>query len=141
MIVIGEVVKLRDRLRWFDNRPLFGKRILVTRAADQAGPMTETLLDLSAVPVPCPTIAIVPPPSYAELDAAIGRLAETDLLILTSVNAVAAFFARLAAVGGDARALAGVTLVTVGPKTAEALQAQGLQADRIPVSYDAEGVV
>ena len=141
MIIVGEVVKLRDRLRWFDSRPLFGRRILVTRAADQAGPMAEALLTLGAEPALCPTIAIVPPPSHAELDAALERLAETDLLILTSVNAVEAFFARLAAVGGDARALAGVTLVTVGPKTAESLAAHGLRADRIPASYDAEGVV
>jgi uroporphyrinogen III methyltransferase/synthase len=141
VIIIGEVVGLREQLRWFDNRPLFGRRILVTRAADQAGPMVEALLAHGAEPVLCPTIGIVPPPSHDELDAAIGELQATDYLILTSVNAVAAFFERLAATGKDARALTGVMLVTVGPKTADALQAHGLRADRIPASYDAEGVV
>ena len=85
-------------------------------------------------------VGIVPPASYTELDARIGQLDEVDYLILTSANAVEAFFARLAAAGKDARALGGVTLVTVGPKTAEALAAYGLKADRLPASYDAEGV-
>jgi uroporphyrinogen III methyltransferase/synthase len=141
MIIIGEVVGLRNRLRWFDNRPLFGRRILVTRAADQAAPTAEALREFGAEPVLCPTIGIIPPESYAELDAGIAQLAQTDYLILTSVNAVEAFFARLAAAGCDARALAGVTLVTVGPKTAEALAGFGLHADRIPATYDAEGVI
>jgi uroporphyrinogen III methyltransferase/synthase len=141
VIIIGEVVGLRDTLRWFDNRPLFGKRILVTRAADQAAPMNEALQACGAEPVACPTIGIIPPESYAELDAAITRLAETDYLILTSANAVDAFFSRLDAGDQDARALAGVTLVTVGPKTAEALAGHGVHADLLPASYDAEGVV
>jgi uroporphyrinogen III methyltransferase/synthase len=141
VIVIGEVVNLRKQLQWFDNRPLFGKRILVTRATDQAAALAESLERFGAEPVICPTIGIVPPQSYAELDGEIARLAETDFLILTSVNAVTAFFARLQAAGLDARALAGVTLVTVGPKTAEALAGHGVRADRIPADYDAEGVV
>jgi len=141
IIIVGEVVGLREQLRWFDNRSLFGRRILVTRAADQAGPMAEALAAHGAEPRLCPTIGIVPPASYAELDARIGQLGEVDYLILTSANAVEAFFARLAAAGKDARALAGVTLVTVGPKTAEVLAAYGLKADRLPASYDAEGVV
>jgi uroporphyrinogen III methyltransferase/synthase len=141
VIVIGEVVQLRERLRWFDNRPLFGRRILVTRAADQAAPLAERLLEQGAEPVLCPTIGIVPAESYGELDAEIARLAETDIVVLTSVNAVDAFFARLAAAGRDARALAGVTLVAVGPKTAGALAAFGVRADLVPADYDAEGVV
>jgi uroporphyrinogen III methyltransferase/synthase len=128
-------------LRWFDNRPLFGRRILVTRAADQASPLAEQLREHGAEPVLCPTIGIVPPASYAELDAGIARLAETDYLVLTSANAVAAFFARLTAAGRDARALAGVTLVAVGPKTAEALANFGVHVDLIPANYQAEGVV
>ncbi|NJC88401.1 MAG: uroporphyrinogen-III C-methyltransferase [Desulfuromonas sp.] len=141
VIIIGEVVGLRDTLRWFDNRPLFGRRILVTRAADQAAPMLDALLTHGAEPVPCPTIGIVPPASYAELDAGIAQMGEVDFLILTSANAVEAFFARLAVAGRDARALAGVTLVTVGPKTAAALATFGLRADLMPAGYDAEGVI
>jgi uroporphyrinogen III methyltransferase/synthase len=103
--------------------------------------MAGPLAALGAEPVLCPTIMIVPPESSAELDAEIARLAETDYLVLTSVNAVEAFFARLSATGRDARALAGVTLITVGPKTAEALATRGVHADRIPADYQAEGVV
>lgn len=124
-----------------DHAPLAGRRILVTRAADQATPTAEALREFGAEPVLCPTIGIIPPESYAELDAGIAQLAQTDYLILTSVNAVEAFFARLSAAGRDARALAGVTVVTVGPKTAEALAAFGVHADRVPTTYDAEGVV
>ncbi len=141
VIIVGTVVSLRERLRWFDKRPLFGRRILVTRAADQAATILAQLAELGAEPVPCPTIAIVPPASYAELDAEIARLAETDYLILTSGNAVEAFFTRLHAAGLDARALAGVILVTVGPKTAELLARHGVRADRVPADYQAEGVV
>jgi len=141
VIVIGEVVELRETLRWFDNRPLFGRRILVTRAVDQAAPMIEALQQHGADPVACPTIGIIPPESCAELDAEIARLGEANYLILTSINAVEAFFARLHASGRDSRTLAGVTLVTVGPKTAEALAVHGVHADLIPSSYDAEGVV
>lgn len=141
VIIIGAVVALRDTLRWFDNRPLFRKRILVTRAADQSAAMSEALQAYGAEPVACPTIGIIPPESYAELDAAITRLADTNYLVLTSANAVDALFSRLQAASKDARALAGVTLVTVGPKTSEALAGHGVRADLVPVSYDAEGVV
>jgi uroporphyrinogen III methyltransferase/synthase len=141
VIIIGEVVGLRARLRWFDNRPLFGRRILVTRAADQAAALCAPLAELGAEPVLCPTITIVPPVSCAELDAAITQLADIDYLILTSTNAVAAFFSRLAAAGRDARALAGITLVAVGPTTAAALGACGVHADRVPAEHQAEGVV
>lgn len=141
VIIIGEVVDLREQLRWFDNRPLFGRRILVTRAADQAAAMADPLAELGAAPVLCPTITIVPPPSYAELDAELARLAHTDYLVLTSSNAVDTLFARLGAAGLDARALAGITLATVGPKTAEALAGYGVRADRVPAEYQAEGIV
>lgn len=141
VIIIGEVVGLREQLRWFDRRPLFGRRILVTRPADQAAPLVDGLAALGAAPVAVPTIAIVPPPDYAELDGALAGLAAGDYLVLTSANAVAALFSRLQAAGRDARALAGVTLVTVGPKTAESLAGHGLHADRLPATFDAEGVV
>lgn len=141
VIIIGEVVGLREQLCWFDRRPLCGRRILVTRPAEQAAPLVDGLAALGAAPVAVPTIAIVPPADYAELDGALAGLAGTAYLVLTSANAVAAVFARLQAAGRDARALAGVTLVTVGPKTAEALSARGLAADRLPATFDAEGVV
>jgi len=141
LIFVGEVVSFRESLRWFDNRPLFGKRILVTRAAGQAAEFGQQLQALGAEPVYCPMIEIVPPQSFADLDAAIHQLAETDFLILTSVNAVDAFFSRLDDLDLDARTLADVTLVTVGPKTAAALTVYGLKPDMLPADYRAEGVV
>jgi len=141
LIFVGEVVNFRESLRWFDNRPLFGKRILVTRAANQAGEFSQRLLELGAEPVLCPMIEIVPPDSYFDLDAAIERLAETDYLVLTSVNAVDAFMHRLAALGKDVRQLCHVRLVAVGPKTAESMIKFGLKADMMPGDFRAEGII
>jgi len=141
LIFVGEVVGLRDALRWFDNRPLFGKRVLVTRTAAQAGAFGNLLLEQGAEALSCPVIEIVPPQSYAELDAALSELAATDVLVLTSANAVEAFFKRLVANGDDVRALHGVCVAVVGPKTAEALQQYGLQPDLMADDYRAEGVI
>ena len=141
VILVGEVVGLREELRWFDNRPLFGRRILVTRTAGQAGSFASLLEATGAEAVPCPVIEIVPPPSWEELDSEIARLEETDFLILTSVNGVETFFARLKATGHDLRALKGVTVVAVGPKTATAVEDLGLRPDLVPGDYRAEGVI
>jgi len=141
LIFVGEVVKFRATLRWFDDRPLFGKRILVTRAAAQADEFCQHLLSLGAEPVLCPMLEIAPPESFTELDRAIDQLLETDYLVLTSTNAVDAFFSRLAELDLDVRALAGIKLVTVGPKTAAVLTSYGLKPDMIPADYRAEGVV
>jgi uroporphyrinogen III methyltransferase/synthase len=141
LIFVGEVVALRESLRWFDNRPLFGKRVLVTRTAAQAGRFSRQLEAVGAEALSCPVIEIVPPPSYAELDTAIGRLPETDYLILTSANAVDAFFTRLTVCGKDVRDLYGVTVAVVGPKTAETLQRYGLKADLVAADFRAEGVI
>jgi len=141
VIFVGEVNRLRDELRWFDNRPLSGRRVLVTRAAEQTATLSDALADLGAEPVVVSTIKIVPPPSFADLDQALGNLDSFDFLVLTSVNAVSAFFDRLNARGMDARALAGLLTVAVGPKSAEALVARGVRADLVPEDYRAEGVV
>ena len=139
--VVGEVVRLREQLRWFDNRPLFGKGILVTRAADQAGEFSRLLTARGAQIFECPTIKLVPPPSLVELDAAIADLAAFDWLILTSGNAVRHFFDRLAVLGRDARALASCRVCAVGPKTAAAIREHGIVPDLVPADYKAEGVV
>ena len=139
--VVGDVVSLRDTLRWFDNRPLFGKGILVTRSVDQAGEFSSMLEEKGATVWECPTIRIVPPESSADLDSAISGLAGFSWLIFTSTNAVQFFFARLHALGLDSRALGNCRVCAVGPKTASALHLFGIRADLVPENYKAEGVV
>ena len=121
--------------------PLRGRRILVTRAADQAPALSGALAARGAEPVVIPMIQIVAPASFAELDRAIAGLAATDYLVLTSVNAVKFFCQRLPALGYDAASLDHVKIVAVGPKSAAALTAHGLQADLVPEDYRAEGIV
>jgi uroporphyrinogen III methyltransferase/synthase len=120
---------------------LTGRRILVTRAADQASSFKDALAERGAVPIVIPTIAIVPPPSFAELDRAIAGLDYIDYLLLTSANAVDAFFDRLNGLGLDVHALANLQTVAVGPKSAAALAERGVPVDLVPEDYRAEGVV
>jgi len=127
--IVGEVVSLRDHLRWFDNRPLSGRRIIVTRATDQAGEFSDMLTSRGATVLECPTIKLVEPASWDELDAAIGKLNEFNWLVLTSVNAVRFFFQRLNSLGLDARALGPCKVCAVGPKTAEAIAEYGIRPD------------
>lgn len=141
LTIVGEVVNLRERLTWFDRRPLSGRRILVTRAADQAGEFSRMLEERGAQVVECPTIRLAPPETWDEVDAALDRLKETNWLVLTSANAVRFLFERLRGRGRDSRALGSCAICVVGPKTAEAVAAQGLLADLVPREYTAEGVV
>ena len=141
VIVVGEVVNLRRQLNWFENRPLFGKRIVVTRAQDQAKELTDLLAAYGAEPVEAPTIQLVPPDSWRELDQAIQRLADYRWLIFTSVNGVTPFMNRLFAGGKDARALAGLRIAAIGPRTAQELERFGLRADLVPAQFQAEGLL
>ena len=118
-----------------------GLRVLVTRAGDQAATLTAALHEIGIDPVVVPTIEIVPPVSFVELDHAIAELDQVDYLILTSVNAVNAFIDRLVAQGRNPQTLSAMQTVAVGPKSAEALAARGVTADLIPKDYRAEGVV
>lgn len=127
--------------RTSEQTSLAGRRILVTRAAEQASALADALASRGAEPVVVPTIEIVAPPSFAELDQALAGLERVDYLLLTSANAVEAVFDRLKALGRDARALANLKTVAVGPKSAAALAAHGVAADLVPEDYRAEGVV
>jgi uroporphyrinogen III methyltransferase/synthase len=140
VIVIGDVVRLAPELGWFDRRPLFGRRIVVTRARAQAGVFAALLEEQGAEVVPLPTIATVPPESYDALDAALRRLGDYAWLVLTSENGVAAFFDRLRAHGGDVRALAGVAIAAIGPATRAAVEARGLRVALVPAEFRAEAV-
>lgn len=115
------------------------QRVLVTRSAEQAPALVAALEQIGLEPVSVPTIDIVPPESYAQLDQAIAELDKIDFLILTSTNAVDAFFDRLEQRGESLSAQ--LTTVAVGPKSAAAMLARGLEADLIPMDYRAEGVV
>lgn len=140
-IVVGEVVKLRDTLNWFEKRPLFGKTVVVTRTREQASEMVSRLGALGAHCLECPTIRIVPPDDWAPLDAAIDRLGSYDWLVLTSVNGVRYFFDRLFDKGKDVRALARVRTATIGPATAGRLREYGFHSDIIPETYRAESII
>lgn len=131
--VVGDVVTLRERLRWFDRGPLAGKRILVTRAREQASEFADALRARGAEPIAFPLIRLLPPPDeYAALDAALSRIGSYDWICFASAPAVHAFCDRLAASGQDARAFADTKLAAVGPATVEALRAHGLMTDFQP---------
>ena len=121
VIVVGEVVRLRGQLNWFETKPLFGKRIVLTRAQKQAREFSQLLAAYGAEPVEVPTIQIVPPASWQAIDDAVTRLSTYQWLIFTSVNGVRPFMDRLRAAGKDARALANLRLCAIGPRTAQEL--------------------
>ncbi len=139
--VIGEVAAMRERIRWFDNRPLFGKRILVTRTRAQASVLCDMLAQRGAQPVELPTIQIQPMDDYTELDRELSAIRGYDWLILTSANAVDVVFERLSALGADARTLHGVSVGAIGPATAARLRRYGISADFLPQAFVAEAVV
>ena len=141
VLVVGPVVGFRDYLRWFDRRPLFGKRILVTRPEDQAADLVERLLGLGADAIEAPTIRIVPPEDYGPLDEACNLVATFDWVVFTSVNGVDYFMRRLNRGSRDVRELKGVRLCAVGPATTERIASFGLQVDLVPKEHRAEGVV
>jgi uroporphyrinogen III methyltransferase/synthase len=135
------VVKLREKLNWYESKPLFGKRIVVTRSRGQASVFAELLIDRGAKTIEFPTIDVVPPESWEELDSAINAVETYDWIIFTSANAIKFFMERLRALNKDLRMLKGVNICVVGPKTAEALESYGLKADLIPSEFKAEGVL
>lgn len=120
---------------------LAGKRVLVTRAVEQAGAFVMQLQELGARVVECPTIQLAPPEQWEPVDAALRQLSDVDWLILTSANGVRFFFERLVELGLSAAALQGCKICVVGPKTAEALTLRGVTADLVPEQFTGEGVV
>lgn len=140
--VVGEVVALRGDLSWFEDRPLFGRRIVVTRARAQAGDLSRKLEALGAEVVEFPTIEIRPPEDFEPLDRAIRGLDGYDWLVFTSVNGVEAFVGRLREHGLDLRAVPrGAQIAAIGPATAESLRRAGLNVDAVPGEYRAEALL
>lgn len=140
IIIVGEVVKLRDKLMWFEKKPLFGKRILVTRARSQASQLSEKIVELGGEAYEFPLIKMVPPKRIGLLDDALSRLGDFDWVMFTSPNGVNFFFNRLRELGIDIRSMRG-RLAAVGPKTAEALLSKGLTVKVLPGEYRAEGLL
>jgi uroporphyrinogen III methyltransferase/synthase len=141
IIVVGDVVKLRETLKWYENQPLMGRSIVITRARTQASDLVDRLSDLGAECLECPTIKIVPPEDITPLDNAIENLSTYDWLIFTSVNGVNFFFERLFEKGMDVRSLSHVRTAVIGPATAQRLYNFGFKSDVIPESYRAESAV
>ncbi len=141
VIVVGEVVKLREKLRWFDNRPLFGKRILITRAHHQAGALSKLFAGRGAKPIEQPVIAIQAIADTGEINRAIMNLGSYQWVVFTSVNGVSAFFTNLNNLGLDSRALYHVKIGAIGPATARALKTSGIVPDYVPEVYTSQGFI
>jgi len=141
VLVVGNVVRLRSTLNWFEKKPLFGKRILVTRAREQASTLTRLLEAQGAEVMSLPVIQVLPSSDYGKLDQAIGEIHDYDWIIFTSVHGVRYFWDRLRAGRKDSRELKGIRLAAIGPATASELRARGLEPDFVPSEFVAEGVL
>jgi uroporphyrinogen III methyltransferase/synthase len=140
LIIVGEVVKLRNIIDWYEKRPLFGKKIIVTRTREQASELVAGLEEHGANCLEFSTINIQPVESYDILDSELERLNEYHWLLFTSLNGVKYFFERLFALGMDARDLKGPDIAAVGKSTADLLLHYGVRADLIPATYTGEGL-
>jgi len=136
--VVGDVVKLRDELNWYEKKPLFGHRILITREHTSG---FDQLEELGAEVILFPTIEIVPPENWDELDRAIDDAENYDWLIFTSANGVRYFFGRLFDTNKDIRDLKGVRICAIGSKTAAEISKFGIGVDLVPESFNAEGLI
>ncbi len=140
VVVVGEVVTLRDIINWYEKKPLLGKRILVTRTREQASDLVQRLEDAGADCLERATISIAPPDSWDDLDHAIGQIDQYQWLLFTSINAIKCFFERLFETGLDTRALKGPRIGAVGKTTADFLKSYGINADLVPEEYTGEGL-
>lgn len=139
-VFIGEVAGVTTEPGWFAEKPLFGLTVVVTRPAEQAGPLIQLLAAHGATPLPMPVIETVPPESWAEVDELLRQIGTCSWLVFTSANGVNYFFHRLRELGQDARSLAPVRIAVVGRATAAALEQHGVRADLIPHSARSEGL-
>lgn len=141
VVVIGETANLRDKLNWVEKKPLFGRRILVSRPAHQAAGFAEKIEALGGEPFIFPVIDIVKPDDSGPLDKAVREVEKFDWLIFTSVNGVEYFFRSMWALKQDIRKLAGARICAIGPKTRQAVEQRGLLVDYVPDEYVAEAVI
>jgi uroporphyrinogen III methyltransferase/synthase len=140
LVIIGECVQVRDKAQWFEDRPLFGKVIGITRPEGQADDTAGRALRLGALPVLLPTIEITPPASWEAVDDVLSRLNQFDWVVWTSVNGVQGLLDRLWELKGDARRLGRARLACIGPATAASLEKYSLRADLVPSEFRAEAL-
>jgi uroporphyrinogen III methyltransferase/synthase len=141
VVVVGQCADLRAQLKWAERMPLFGRRIVITRASDKASPFARELRALGAEVIEFPTIETGAPDSYAVLDAQIARIDAFDWIIFTSATGVEAFIARLRTLRTDLRAMGKARIAAIGPATADALKIHALTVDAIPSEYRGEAIV
>ncbi len=141
VLVVGSVVNLRSSLKWLEERPLWGLKIMITRALPGASRLARMILDLGGEPVIFPTISITDPENPGPLKTAVGSLKDYDWVIFTSANGVERFFRALKEQGLDSRALGHLKICAIGPATSKELEVYNLRADRVPDEYRAEAVV
>ena len=140
LVIVGDCVTVREQARWFEDRPLFGQVIGITRPEDQADDAALKAYELGALPVMLPMIEITPPADWSAVDAALPRLHEFDWIVFTSANGVRGLLNRLWQSGGDVRSFANVKFACIGPATAAVLEEFSLRADLVPSEYRAEAL-
>lgn len=140
LIIVGECIAQREQLKWFEDKPLFGQSIGITRPESQVGAQIARVYELGAEPVIMPTISIQPAADDADLNRALDRIAEYDWLVFTSANGVASFFARLMDSGRDVRCLGNSQIAAIGSSTAASIAEYSLRADLVPADFRAEAL-
>jgi uroporphyrinogen III methyltransferase/synthase len=141
LAIIGEVVSLRTQLNWFEQRPLFGRQVLVTRSREQAGPLQALLEDQGAEVSLLPLLELAPPDDWSALDQCLARLEQFAWVVFASPNSVEFFWERLRQLGKDTRAFGPASVAAVGQATAERLRDRGLEPDLLPEDQSQEGLV
>lgn len=145
IVIIGDVVNLRENIMWYEKKPLFGKKILITRAKDQAEEFANKIYELGGEPLFFPTIKIVDADSYEKFDSTIDKLDKDrkayDWIIFTSSNAAKKFFRRIFSLGKDIRIIGSLKVAVVGKSTKKVLEQFGIKADFVPDKFVAESIV
>jgi uroporphyrinogen III methyltransferase/synthase len=141
IILVGDVINLRDQLQWFERRPLFGRKIAITRAPHQSLKFGDMLTEKGAEVLYCPTINIRPIKPNKKLSRAIQSISKYSWIIFTSTNAVSLFFESLYGMGKDTRTLAGIKILPIGDATASLLTSKGVIPDYLPDTFTSEGIV
>lgn len=141
VLVVGSVASLKPKLDWYEKKPLFGKKVMITRSREQSGKMAQRILGQGGKPLLFPTIQIKEPRDFTDLDLSISSASDYDWIIFTSVNGVDAFFSRFFATGHDIRELAGPKFGAIGPITADAIRKHGIKVELLAAQFVQEGVL